>query len=389
MQNKHLLLLLLAVIFGLLSACGDDPELDGDPIPLYIEITSPPDKTEYTIGEELDLTGLVVTAHYENHPDGEVHLISKITGYDKNQVGEQTVTVTFRGKSTSFTVTVKAITVTVSSNADTGAGSLRQAITSAAAGNIIAIDPSVKTIELASKLSIGESLTIEGNGVTLTPAAGWTAGPATPLMDIYFSSSGSGGTVTVRRVHFKDGKGTGSGDAAGSGGAVYNLGGNLTFESCIFSGNSTDGTTAYGGAIYNSGTGTLSVKGCTFYQNSSRTGGAIYSGGTLTLTGNLFYGNTATSLGPVVYVRSDGGTVTSNGYNVVDVELGTTTAQSGWASGVTGDTYRAASPFSSTATFEPVADVRSIIPQPFADSMPATDFNGDTRTYPGAPGAVK
>jgi predicted outer membrane repeat protein len=379
MQNKQLLLLLLAVVFILFSACDGDPDLDWDPVPTYIEITSPPDKIEYTIGEELDITGLVVTAHYDGHPDGEVTLISQITGYDKNKVGEQEVTVTYKGQTDTFTVTVKAITVTVSSNADTGAGSLRQAITSAAAGNIIVFDPTVKTIELASKLEIRKSLTIEGNGVTLTPAAGWTAGPATPLMDIYFTGDG---TITVRRVHFKDGRGT------GSGGAVYNLGGNLTFESCIFSGNSTDSTTAYGGAIYNSGTGTLSVKGCTFYENSSRTGGAIYSGGTLTLTGNLFYGNTATNLCPVVYVRSDGGTVTSNGYNVVDVTLGTANTESGWAS-ATGDTYRATSPFSSTTTFEPVSAVRSIIPQPFASSMPATDFNGVARTYPGAPGAVK
>jgi hypothetical protein len=75
----------------------------------------------------------------------------------------------------------------------------------------------------------------------------------------------------------------------------------------------------------------MSVKGCTFYGNTAGTsGGAIGCSisSSLTLAGNLFYGNTAASGYHVV--RPDG-TVTSNGYNVVDVPLGTASNQSGWA----------------------------------------------------------
>ena len=134
--------------------------------------------------------------------------------------------------------------------------------------------------------------------------------------------SGSDITVNISRVHFKNAR------TANYGGAISTGGGTVNVESCIFSGHQTTGT-GIGGAIHNSGT--MNIKGCTFYNNSSAyLGGAISNNGssaTLTLTGNLFYGNTAPANGgPVVY----SGTVNSNGYNVVDVALGTGTAQSGW-----------------------------------------------------------
>jgi hypothetical protein len=112
----------------------------------------------------------------------------------------------------------------------------------------------------------------------------------------------------------------------------------------------------------------------------------------LTLTGNLFYGNTANSSGPVVYRNS--GTVTSYGYNVVDVALGTGTTQSGFAT-ATGDTTIEAllgnnttTPFANATTLSPKSEL-SIIPADFADNMPATDFYGVARTWMGAGGAVK
>jgi len=65
----------------------------------------PPTKTEYQYGEELDLAGLVVTVVYadgftENRTDYTV------SGYSALTVGEQTVTVSYRAVSASFTVTV-------------------------------------------------------------------------------------------------------------------------------------------------------------------------------------------------------------------------------------------------------------------------------------------
>jgi hypothetical protein len=135
---------------------------------------------------------------------------------------------------------------------------------------------------------------------------------------------------------------------------------------------------------------TLTVKGCTFYGNSSGStngrGGAIYNNtgtGTITLTGNLFYGNTATNLAPVVYGAA--GTVTS-GYNVVDVALGTANTESGFAAG-TGDTTFSALSISgapvNTSTFVPVSGLSAVIPATAPEGFPLTDFNGATRTFSG------
>ncbi len=64
-------------------------------------------KTEYTQGEKLDLSKLVVTAVYSDGSKVEVKAGDyTVSGYDPNTVGEQTVTVTYGGKTASFTVTV-------------------------------------------------------------------------------------------------------------------------------------------------------------------------------------------------------------------------------------------------------------------------------------------
>jgi predicted outer membrane repeat protein len=227
---------------------------------------------------------------------------------------------------------------------------------------------------------VEKNLTIEGNGVTLTPSAAWT-GYGSQMLWIAVS----GITVNISRVHFKNGR------AMSDGAAIYNRSGTVNLESCIFSGNMVTSSSGYGGAIYNNGT--MNVKGCTFYNNSSAyRGGAIYTVGTsvtLTLTGNLFYGNTAGS-DPVVYRYS--GSVISNGYNVADVPLGTETNQSGWTAADGDTTFSALSisgdPFHTT-TFAPETELHLLMPSTAPEDFPAVDFNGADRTWPGAPGAVK
>ena len=73
-----------------------------------IEITKAPTKTLYVKGEELNLDGIEVTATYEDGTTGVIELpADKFTGYDKNTLGEQTVTVTYtEGKTAEFKVNV-------------------------------------------------------------------------------------------------------------------------------------------------------------------------------------------------------------------------------------------------------------------------------------------
>jgi hypothetical protein len=51
---------------------------------------------------------------------------------------------------------------------------------------------------------------------------------------------------------------------------------------------------------------------------------------TLTLTGNLFYGNTANNNNPVIKIHGES---VSASYNVVDAAPGTGSGQSGWIGG--------------------------------------------------------
>ena len=76
-----------------------------------IVISSVPDKLTYEKGNELDLTGGKIKVIYENGETEEIDMNSadiSITGFDSNKVGEQTVTINYKGKTNTFKVTVKA-----------------------------------------------------------------------------------------------------------------------------------------------------------------------------------------------------------------------------------------------------------------------------------------
>ncbi|MBR5232572.1 MAG: bacterial Ig-like domain-containing protein [Clostridia bacterium] len=77
-----------------------------------IEMKSLPAKTNYYAGDNLDTTGLVLTATYDN---GKTAIISEgfiCTPDTLDTAGTSKITVTYEGKTTSFDVTVKALEVT-------------------------------------------------------------------------------------------------------------------------------------------------------------------------------------------------------------------------------------------------------------------------------------
>jgi len=284
--------------------------------------------------------------------------------------------------------TLNAITVT--SGNDSGTGTLRQALADIAPGGTITINASVGTITLTSggRLLIDKDVTINGNGVIITRGTNF---PTTnnSLME-NGNAAGSGKTVNIERIHFKEGKDSGTGNY-GNGAAIYNYGGgSISINSCIFTLNETN----MGGAIFNAGNASAFVRGCTFYSNKATTsGGAIYHNtGTLSLTGNVFYMNTApgsaATSGPIVF--NSGGTVTSGGYNIVDVAFGTGANQCGWTQG-TDDTLSTSSPFVSTTggnAFSLTITLSNKITT-LPVQFPTTYFDGSARTAPASAGAVK
>ena len=71
-----------------------------------IEVT-PPNKLEYIEGQRLDLSGGKVKVFYDNGTSEEISLTDDmISGYDTNLVGKQTITVTYKGETTTFDVNV-------------------------------------------------------------------------------------------------------------------------------------------------------------------------------------------------------------------------------------------------------------------------------------------
>ncbi|MCL2127497.1 MAG: right-handed parallel beta-helix repeat-containing protein, partial [Treponema sp.] len=260
----------------------------------------------------------------------------------------------------------------VTNTNDAGTGSLRQAIALASGGDTIKLDlPPGSEIRLESSLEIDKNLTIEGNGVTLT--RNLSVGP------IQLAQIGNF-TVTVRRVRFTGG----GGDTVSQGGAIFSDAAYLALESCIFSNNyaSTNG----GAVINNNAAGTLDIKGCTFYSNSTSYyyGGAVYNSGDLVLTGNLFYGNTA-PYGPVAGPYFPG-TITSAGYNMVDKPFGTGFDDCGWDQ-VAGDRQITGLSFS-PLTYKVFPDSEMTAIPVLPENYPSFDFYGNAinpgNWYPGA-----
>ena len=111
-----LALLVLTAVFALsFVACDDNGNnppvvIGGNTVTeIYIEKTKLP-RQLYVQGQDIDLTGGVLTTVVNDTPS-PIPLNSEgvtITGYDKNVLGNQTVTVTYKEKTTTFPVTVIA-----------------------------------------------------------------------------------------------------------------------------------------------------------------------------------------------------------------------------------------------------------------------------------------
>jgi len=111
---KVLGIIALTAIIGFgLTACpspdggGTGGEKERVEPPVSIEITTQPTKVKYNIGSDIDLSGMVLKATYKDGTEKEIDIKDiKVSGYDKNKKGNQTVTVTYGGKSVTFYVNV-------------------------------------------------------------------------------------------------------------------------------------------------------------------------------------------------------------------------------------------------------------------------------------------
>ncbi len=221
--------------------------------------------------------------------------------------------------------------ITVSSAADSGKGTLREAILQANSGDTVRFNSSLanKKIKLTSgQLKIVKNLTVDGADAENLTISGnqssriffvdsdkelalknLTIADARTVSgkksDFNPAQSGGGGvyvhfagTLTVENIQFKD-------NVADMGGGIYvNYGGQATVLNSSFENNDgTPGNSGFSaGAISAAGqTKGLTVKGSSFTNNKGSQGGAIYSLlGPLTIEDSVFVDNLSTRQGGAI-----------------------------------------------------------------------------------------
>ncbi|MGA2113096.1 MAG: choice-of-anchor Q domain-containing protein [Anaerolineales bacterium] len=206
--------------------------------------------------------------------------------------------------------TVRAAACTVTSNSDSGSGSLRSLVADATCNTINFSGNTA--ILLASTLTIGHNVTIDGTGhaVSISGQNVYQVFYVDPGVSAIFDhlTVTQGNTSDLGPQPYGGGlrnKGTLTvtdstlvANTGGWGGAIWNDG-VLTVTDSTFDSNKTPG--GDGAAINNRGS--LSVTGSTFKENSAGYyGGAIYNNGsTAIVTGSTFVGNESSEVGGAIY----------------------------------------------------------------------------------------
>ncbi|MBK8617324.1 MAG: InlB B-repeat-containing protein [Anaerolineales bacterium] len=175
--------------------------------------------------------------------------------------------------------------ISVTSNADSDAGSLRQAIADVCANGTITFDNSLSgaTINLASTLTLAKNVTIDGSALANQITISGDTAPANGTGDVRVFYVNSGMTVNLKSLTVTKGYVTGA-----DGGGLYNNGGTVSISNNAFFDNYSD---SYGGGIYDAGT--MTITGSVFKNNNGDSGGGgiAKSGGTLNITNSTFSGN--------------------------------------------------------------------------------------------------
>ena len=217
--------------------------------------------------------------------------------------------------------------ITVTNNADTGTGSLREAIYNARSGDTIKFDSSLsdRTITLKSFIGIRKSLTIDGYDA---PGLTISGGEQTNILRLGKKNE----SLTVRNLTFADGY-----DETAAGGAIWATNNSIIdIENTNFINNVSDGAALHGqsgsvitvvnsnfedndgakisdksysaGAISLFAYGSLTIKNSVFAENKGYGGGALrVTSSDLIVEDSLFIGNDSTSGANKDFVPIPGG----------------------------------------------------------------------------------
>lgn len=202
---------------------------------------------------------------------------------------------------------IEAETLIVTTEADSGPGSLRDRVNEADPGDKIKFDPSVEFIRLFSEIVIDKDLRIHGNDVTLSGnntnriflITNFDSNVFLKGLNFIDGNETLGGAIrnfgvlTIKKSSFEDNF------SLAIGGAIYNQYA-LRIKRTDFIHNETSGAIgSNGGAIYN--TGTANIKKSKFFENFALFGGALLNSlnATLNIKKTLFEENEATFGGAI------------------------------------------------------------------------------------------
>ncbi|MDR3705831.1 MAG: choice-of-anchor Q domain-containing protein [Paludibacteraceae bacterium] len=190
-----------------------------------------------------------------------------------------------------------AKTITVTSSADSGAGTLRQAVLDANANDSIIFDSSVTSITLSTVIRLEKNITITGNKNSTT-----TITMLAPNSR-HFVLSNTGVTTTLSNLTLKDGY-------------FYTCGGsmiiapnnNVILNNCFFKNNKSGD---FAGAIQNAGT--LKINNCLFDNNTCNSNGigAISNSGEAYINNTIFTNNYGSDQGSL-YNHNGGSIILNN-----------------------------------------------------------------------------
>jgi uncharacterized repeat protein (TIGR01451 family) len=186
---------------------------------------------------------------------------------------------------TTVTVATCDAELIVTTNADGGAGSLRQSISDVCAGGTIYFDQFfVSNIKLTSgELLIDKNLTIQGTGANRLLVG---RDPASASVFRVFNIA-PGANVTIRGLTISNGQ------APDTGGGIRNSG-TLVLQDSIVSGNHAD--TGSGGGVFNQGTMTI-INSAIVGNTASNSGGVETVSGSLFIINSTISSNSATAFG--------------------------------------------------------------------------------------------
>jgi hypothetical protein len=284
-----------------------------------IVITTPPTRTVYGLGETLDLTGLVVTATFEDETVGPYAVtaanLSQTAAIDTASASVP-ITITVNGHAEVFNIAVFPVVSKSIGGTYTGYGNLNAAFKNPADEDTIILYDD-QTIKNGTNPE-GKTVTLQGYGAerTITHEPGGKmfdlSEDGTVLilgdkitLDGEGEGNGSNSLVSVSSnaaLIMEDGSAITGGktsDGMGIGGGVCVVGGTFTMKGGTISGN---GVIGCGGGVYVDNGGEFTMNDGIISGNMATLGGGVFVGvGTFTYNAGTFTGNTAAVYGHMVY----------------------------------------------------------------------------------------